>query len=520
MALSSACVWEIRSTATANNANGGFFKAGATGTDYSQQDAAQWNLTGLSSAGAGAVIPTVSAAATMVGNGLHVISGTNATVGWYEIISVVVGVSITVDRNWCTGVVASGVINIGGALSLNSATANQTDTNVAATFVAGNTVWFKGALTLAANFTTTNGTALLPITLKGYASSRGDNPTGATRPTINCAAFIFYATVRNMVMYLSLTGTGTNVYQQGVGTYGRYLKVVNTSTTANRGAMAGITNANYCMQCEFVSYRGYAVNQPLGVIAFCYIHDSSIGIVGSASAGNTIIVNNLITSCVTSAISLATSGTGINSVYNNTLHGCSNKLGTGISLATGANVTDIYNNIITGFVTGISHADATNLTVADFNDFFNNTTNRTNIAVGAGDITLDPAFTNVGQITGATATTSGSVLTQSGADFSAVVDGQDFCNIKSGTGVTAGVYGITSHTGTTLTLDIAPGTSAVADKVFQITTGRNFAVGSNMAGVGFPGTFPAGLTTGYMDIGAFQRQAAVGGSGGSFTFVT
>ena len=78
-----------------------------------------------------------------------------------------------------------------------------------------------------------------------------------------------------------------------------------------------------------------------------------------------------------------------------------------------------------------------------------------------------------------------------------------------------GQYKITSHTSTTVTLDIAPGTNATADKVWQITTGRNFGIGTNLKALGFPGAFQAGLTTGYLDIGAVQRQEA---GGASFTF--
>jgi hypothetical protein len=47
---------------------------------------------------------------------------------------------------------------------------------------------------------------------------------------------------------------------------------------------------------------------------------------------------------------------------------------------------------------------------------------------------------------------------------------------------------------------------------YQLTTGHNFAIGTNLKAKGFPGAFPAGLTTGYLDIGAAQRQEA--GAGG------
>jgi hypothetical protein len=72
-----------------------------------------------------------------------------------------------------------------------------------------------------------------------------------------------------------------------------------------------------------------------------------------------------------------------------------------------------------------------------------------------------------------TATVSGSVLTQSGADFSDVTNNSDYVYIIKGTGVTPGRYKITGHTTTTLTLDSAPGDSSAGDVVFEIAlTGR------------------------------------------------
>lgn len=115
MAFDFGLTWEVRG-ATGSDSNGGAFLPGATGTDYSQQDAAQYALTGLTTAAANAIILTASAAADMVGNVIQITSGTNFTVGFYQIKSVSVGVSITVDRNCTTAAGASGVGNIGGAL--------------------------------------------------------------------------------------------------------------------------------------------------------------------------------------------------------------------------------------------------------------------------------------------------------------------------------------------------------------------------------------------------------------------
>jgi hypothetical protein len=51
MALNAAIVWEIRTTGA--QTNGGGYKTGATGTNYSQQAAAQWANLAVTSDGAG-----------------------------------------------------------------------------------------------------------------------------------------------------------------------------------------------------------------------------------------------------------------------------------------------------------------------------------------------------------------------------------------------------------------------------------------------------------------------------------
>lgn len=86
--LSSTLVWEVRTTG--DPANGGAFRAGATGTDYSQQDTAQVSYTDL------AVDATTNTKVTSAANpftSAHVgnvvkISSTGAwTPGYYEILS-------------------------------------------------------------------------------------------------------------------------------------------------------------------------------------------------------------------------------------------------------------------------------------------------------------------------------------------------------------------------------------------------------------------------------------------------
>lgn len=188
MALAINTVWEVQPTAGSDN-NGGGFVSNGTGTDWTQQTSPQYALTGLASAGSGNVVLSAAASVDMVGNIAQVISGTNFTVGFYQILSVVAGVSITFGTNnaagsICSGVGASGVINIGGALATISAA-------YAAAFTS-NIVWVKDTgtytATAALSLTKINGaggasspvvpangvTGGNPFLFIGYTSTRGD----------------------------------------------------------------------------------------------------------------------------------------------------------------------------------------------------------------------------------------------------------------------------------------------------------------------------------------------------------
>ena len=487
MAISVNSIWEIRTSADAGNVGGGFFVEGASGSDFSQQNSPQYALTGVTSAGAGNTILTASAAADMVGNGIKVISGTNFTVSWFEITSVSVGVSITCSTNAAgtaisIGVGASGVMNVGGAISLGTSGASGDDDVFEASAV-GNTFYVKlGTYTIGETVSIIlSGAGANPIKVYGYQTTRGDNPTGANRPTFALGANLFASGAGWYWKNLILTGTGTNVFNISSGEILVVnIKATNTSTSISRNAFIGTGGDSMAFNCEAISYRGngFSTSGRMSIMG-CYIHDSSIGILDTGTVIATFIYN-IIESCVTAAIRFSGVKSNLSIVENNTLYGSENTTGIGIDItAAGAVNFRTINNIIYGFATGVSHVDANTEGFDDYNDYFNND-NDVNAAAnwqkGSKDVAINPSFTGVAQLTGTTATTSGSVLTQSDGDFSTVVDGRDFLYLVSGTGITAGIYGITAHTSTTITLDIAPGTDATADKVWQITTGRNFAI--------------------------------------------
>jgi hypothetical protein len=186
MALSSAIVWEVRTTGA--DTNGGGYKTGASGTDFSQQAAAQYALTGLTTAAADAIILSASAATDMVGNVIKITSGTNFIVGFYEIISVVAGVSMTVDRNCTNAAGVGGVGNVGGAFASPGLLYNC--------IVSGNIMYWKYNASVYTASSTTPGASnsiisippsLSDFALIGYDTTRTLSNTDANRPTLKAS---------------------------------------------------------------------------------------------------------------------------------------------------------------------------------------------------------------------------------------------------------------------------------------------------------------------------------------------
>lgn len=524
MALDSTIVWEARPTATAGMVNGGGFKTGASGTDYSQQNAAQYALTGVTTAGADAILLSASAASDMVGNTARIVSGTNFTTGWYEIISVVAGVSITLDRTCTSGAGSTGVVNIGGALSFGS----TLDDDFMEAVVGGNTIWVKHdgstdfTLGEGISIASSSGTTTAPVIIEGYRTTRGDRPTGTDRPRFACGTFAF--NLNNMmanVKNIRFNGTPTTLLTgSALGGMIENCQILNTSSTVDRTAVT-VPAETLLIGCEVVSQNGIAVGTATGsTMMYNYIHDSNKGIAGTFARNYAL--GNIFEANTTADFEMS-STTGSSKLVSNTFYGTEAKLGTAISLLGATNPSNrIINNIIYGKVTGISVATVEQKSnVSYFNEFFNNTTNATNHTLHSTDITTTPSFTGATQITGTTATTSGSTLTQSGGDFSTVTDNSDYLHVVSGTGVTTGIYQITAHTSTTLTTNNALGTSSVGDVVYFITTGHNFEVGTNAKASAYQITNTGVESTGYLDIGAIQRvEPTASAGGGGFGYVS
>ena len=86
--ISAAMEWDVRTTG--NDGNGGAFTRGATGTDFSQQNAAQVSYVDLIVGATTTQVTSVLHAfgATAVGNIINITAGTGCTTGRFEVLKV------------------------------------------------------------------------------------------------------------------------------------------------------------------------------------------------------------------------------------------------------------------------------------------------------------------------------------------------------------------------------------------------------------------------------------------------
>lgn len=476
---------------------------GATfGVDYSQQDSAKLTNTDLANAtGTNATVTSAGGGFTpaMVGNFMHITAGTNFTTGWYKIVAYNSANSVDLDRDpTASGAGSAGTFFVGGAMSMNSTldddffeTATATNGSGACTiFVRG----AAGAVSLgeAVSISATGGTQN-PINVIGYASIRGDNPVASTRPLISCGANALTFGTNWNVSFVRFTGTSTPGVSAGIASVFSYCKSTNTSTTAGRAAFTGAADVVF-FACEGISYRGnaFAANASAGwVLDSCWFHASNWGVTTPASSTpNGSLLRCIFSGNVAGAIDWSNcSNTGRLTWEALTLYGAADTRGTGINLNAANTDVLLKNSIISGFATGITHPTTTQTVgQGDYNDYYNNDTDVSGWLKGQNDKAVDPSFTNVSEVNGTAGafTAANDRLVDTTKNFTALgVVAGDYLYIISGTGATAGIYGISSITTTTnpndtLVLDIAPGTNTTTDKTYQIAIGHNFLPTGNI----------------------------------------
>jgi len=495
--------------------------AGTFGVDYSQTDTAVINgITDFASTASSTTLTSATAGFTpvMVGNIFHQTTtgvGGFGVVGWYEIVSYTNATTVVLDRTPDNGTGSVGCTGyVGGSSRLNAL-----EDTFQSQLPGGGPVFIKGGtITMTGNVTTSNAnlSATNPQFWIGFTSIRGDACNGSNRPTIAAGANTTTWNSSNHFYNLNITLTSAAGWSGG----GMIIncKGLNSSTTANRSAF---TNGNYWLGNEVISQNGHGNDSGSSPPKMYgnYIHDCATGVAAPTSANTFIVCVDNIFAHNSSTCLATNNASGTHQITGNTFYGRQAKMGTGFTTTHATDPSNlILSNIFYGLTTGINiTTSAAANSLSQYNDFFNNTTDNTNWLKSSTDLALDPQFTNASEITGTTGSGSGSVLTDTNANFSGVTDGVDFLHQVSGTGATVGCYLITSHTSTTLTVNNPVGTNATADRVYWVSNGHNFGIGANLKAMGFPSFINAtgSQTTSYVDTGAVQSQHSTGGAGGT-----
>jgi len=461
MALSATLVWEARTTGSA--ANGAAFRAGATGTDYSQQDSAQVSYTDLTVDASTSTRVTSAAnpfTAAHVGNVINISSTSPWTAGYYEVVSVAGSVA-TLDRSPAAVGTAGGVGKLGGAT-------NSPET-IAGAVVSSNVVWIKSGTynVVAAYFTATtvNPSPTSPRgRISGYAATRGDSG----RATLKCVgAYVWQGS------YCIRTGNGWDVEQidaDGAGNawspfyIGQRCSVTRCKALNGRSNGINVSSVSTIQACEVTGMTGglgAISGGQYGVILENYVHDNACpGIVTSNTnviRGN-IVANNTGASSDGIQVSNFCQVIG-NTVYGNGGHGLNETAAENFPNAVQGNI--FANNGGYGAVfASVAGNRATSLN--DGNAYYNNTGGT---RLNGNDTTVNPQF-----VGGAYANPRDKILTAT-----------PFMNAASG----------------------------------DFRLNDNAGGGAACRGVGLPATWPGSSVAGYPDLGAAQHQdTASAGTGG------
>ena len=395
MAFHANTEWDVRTGG--NDANGGGFQVGSTGTDRSQSDAAYQAYTDI-------VIDhttntkITSAAhpfdATSVGNIINITAGTGFTVQRVQIVSVASGVATcdkavgTIDSTGGTGNLGGGLLTIAKAVSLcvtGNAVHIQTGTYTLTASVAlpDQKLFFYGygtahydAGTAPLVTTATNSTTL--FTLGGSNSTFFTNVRFSNTATIRAAAFVEGggAYVQELLFFYSCVLDG-------------FSTVASDSSTVR-----WIHVEMYDCEVKNCTATGVSVGGATIRIFGCYFHDNAGDLYAFNSSTLLEVVNSLIVHGT--GIAVRASASNHIRIIGSTLASHTSHL-----ISAGASVILVLvNNIIYGSTGGYG-ATVTSLAASFIrNNAFgsNSSGDRSVVPVGPGDVALtaDPFTSTAG----------------------------------------------------------------------------------------------------------------------------
>ena len=447
MALTANTVWEVRTAGS--DTNGGAFDATIAnhGTDYSQQDAANTVGNNISTTDAVAAGTTTITSATasftsaIIGNVIYLAGGTGSLAATrVQVTAFTNSTTVTVDATVAAG---TGItMNIGGAL-LSPAIA-------AANKVAGNTVWIKSgtysittASTNVAGGCVSDAVGGAVVGWEGYGSTRGDL---GTAPVLQAGNAISTFTI------FTITGGSA------AGTITRNITVDGANLTGSQGFNLARRGTHYQLTAK--NCKNIGIN----------------------TAASNILVKCVATNITGGAEAILTSQAYFCEAYSNTVTGFATNI-TGsvywccLSYGNSGGTSD-------GFLLGQEHVCVGCVAYNNGRDGFRWGSTESSIAINC-----IAEGTNAASTTGFNATS---------AAIGAAVTRITCAAYNNATNVSANITGpsVGNVTGTST--------------FFVNANSNNFALNSISTGggllraLGIPGTFPAGTSVGYIDIGALQ----------------
>lgn len=325
MALPSSLVWEVRTTG--NDLNSGAFDAGlrASGTDYSQQDAAKAVYSDLSiDAADGTKVTSVGRRflAADVGNTIRIPAGiAGFTAGVYSIRTVSGGVAGLDRACGTTGASqGSGSIRLGGAIaSLSRLSSDMVAQNLA--FVKAGDYSEPGTVT----FTQGPGTptpSLPPSRVIGYSVGRSDYGTvGLTRPSITVAGTSHGLIFRNsgwLIQNLIVTGVGLLKAIQAENNASVHNCKVSGFT--DTGIFTGYNSqAHYCEVTGATALKGVTMASG-GLVSQCHVHDLAVSLAALDVYQTATVLRNLVANCTGNGHGIACSAGNMMTFMFNTIH--------------------------------------------------------------------------------------------------------------------------------------------------------------------------------------------------------
>lgn len=473
MAASAAVIYYILTGG--NDLNGGGYDASVAspGTDYSQSTTPHTTFNGTTvtatTAGVGATVTITgyTVATTDNGNSVNIASGTNFTPGVYTITSVNTGASTwTLDRNCTTGAGSAMVGRMGGGWG-SPKSANFTSA----------TNWLAPGCAIMCQGAGTNNPSAVDYVTTGFVQPPSGNNTAGRirfigyngRPHISSDGLLHYLnalwTYDNIK--ISMTGTTNNSANGVLGINGNILfnniifdqKNLDTKLAV---ASAG-TQFHNCAAYSSTAISGGAGSQAAfdmsGLYGTLASGCTAYGLKGAAFKldGGATLEFCIAAACASDGIQSINTRTDMAIKISNVTVDAN--LGHGIVMTTDNAVA----------MTQIKNANVTNhVTAGKFGIYANNS--RT---AAVNDV------------------------------LKSLID---YNNLYNNNGAVGGGYqGLTAGSHDTN-----------LDPQYTNAAGGDFSVGTNLKAKGFPGAFPSGggiSTTGYLDIGAAQRQEAGGGGG-------